>query len=153
MTRPKWLTTSSIRWMIVAALLLSVVGVRVRRHLTRRQSAAIGTRAGRPSTAAARALLAPLTEGSVVEGWTLHSLTTDAGGGLDLSFTKDGRTITVMVVRWDPSGPSPPVRVDPYVVYYSAHGDIAPVGFALARAVGAAIRPHVRSPIPPDFTR
>lgn len=152
MTRPNWLTGTNLRWAIVAAVVLLLVGIRVVRFASHRhRRPALGSRAGRTTTPAGRALIAPLAEGSVVEGCTLRRVATDQGGGLDLSFVKEGRPVGVTVVLADPAGPSAPVRVPPYVVYYSAHGDLAPVGFALARAVGAAIRPNAALPVASDF--
>lgn len=157
MTRPSWLTGTTIRWIIVAAMLLVVVAVKVRRRMTARQSPVAGAnnRASRPlpSTPEARALLAPLTEGSVVQGWTLQTVNSDREGGVNLVFINAGRTIDERVVLWESSGPVPPVRALPYVVYYNAHGDLGPIGFSLAQAVGEAVRPHARSSVPSDFRR
>ena len=159
MTRPTWLTGTTIRWILVAAMLLVVVGVKVRRRMTARGGSGTSTapganaRASRPVPLSpeARALLAPLTEGSVVQGWTLQTLTSEREGGVNLVFANGGRTIDERLVLWAQGGPAPPVRVPPYVVYYNAHGDLEALGFSLARAVGEAVRPHAGGPVPADF--
>jgi hypothetical protein len=95
-----------------------------------------------------------LTEGSVVSEWTVRAVSVDRDNHtLNLSFAQSGRSIGVQIGLADASGPRPPVREGPYVVYYNAHGDLSPIGFSLARAVGAAIRPHASSPVPADFQR
>jgi hypothetical protein len=151
MTRPNWLTAKTLRWIAVSAVLLSIVGVRVRRYLANRNHRGPSLVLSPPSPEA-RALLAPLSEGSTVSDWTIRTVSTDRDNHtLNLSFANAGRTIGVQIALADSSGPRPPVREGPYVVFYNAHGDLSPVGFSLARAVGAAIRPHASAAVPSDL--
>ena len=151
MTLPGWLTKTNNRWMIagVVAVLLVLIGLSMRQRPRPTQGAV-----GQPMavSAASRELLAPLTEGGIVSDWTLRSITTQRDGNVFLAFTKAGTTIEVRVMLWESSlGPGP--RAGPYVVFYTAHGTLGSTGYTLAQAVAAAIRPHVRTSLPPEFRR
>lgn len=153
MTPPKWLTGTNLRWILAALLAVTVVGVVVVRRRHAAPAALLHVRSSRPvpASAEARALLAPIAEGGVVQEWQVHSITREPDGSVYLTMKNAGRTIDVRVMKWAPGSPNPPVRAGGYVVYYNAHNGLEQVGFALARAVGAAIQPHASGPVPADF--
>lgn len=106
-----------------------------------------------PASPAERAILAPLTEGSSLEGFEVKSILTMHEGSLRLVLRRGGESVRLDVALFSPASPSPPASTDKYAIYYSLNGGATREdGERLALALGKVLEANAKAPAPPGMT-
>ncbi len=106
-----------------------------------------------PAGPAELALLAPLVVGQEIETWKLSELSAVDEGTIHLIFSapKGRSKIEILVALADDQGPSPPIVVGRYALFYSVKRVMQSEGDALARAVAKRLEKNKDLPPPPGL--
>ena len=107
----------------------------------------------RPAGPAELALVAPLTPGGTLEGFTVREIFAVENGVLTLVCAKDRAVVRLSIALAADGGPAPPALAGKYAVFYSARGKSDPQDAErLARALAAILEKHPDVPVPPGMT-
>ena len=106
-----------------------------------------------PAGPAELAVVAPLTAGSEIDTWQLKELSAVDEGAIHLIFApQKGRgRIEVLIALNDDQGPTPPMVVGRYAIFYSVKRVMQSEGDALARAVAKRVEKNKDLPPPPGL--
>lgn len=147
------LQSPTVRW--VVAGLVVVVALMAGLLLSRKPSAR-QTRGGRsgvplnirrePATPEARALLAPVTEGTEVAGWRATLLEGPRDGQVHVVFHKDGEDIEVIIALRRGTTVSSPVVAGPYALFNMGLPHLDRQAMTVMRALAENLRAKTNAP-------
>lgn len=103
-----------------------------------------------PAGPAELALLAPMVVGEEIETWKLKELSAVDEGAIHLVFAapKGRSKIEILIALADDKGPTPPIVVGKYALFYSVKRVMQSEGDALARAVAKRLEKNKDLPPP-----
>jgi hypothetical protein len=151
------LQSPTTRWLIAVLAVLALLQVGF--FVTRRpKGTARGERAPvrlnirrEPATPEARALLAPLTEGSEVAGWRVTVLEGPREGLIHVVLHKGADDIEILIARRQGTTVSSPVVSGPYAFFNMGLPHLDRQAMGVMRALGDALRAKASAPLPPGL--
>lgn len=113
-----------------------------------------------PGDEAVHALVAPLREGSALEGYAVERIDAVHDGVFSVLCTRGDGSVRLDVALGSPGAPPAPAAAGRYAVYYAVHDATAADGERLARALASVLvgnasiaAPQGLSPFSPSGTR
>lgn len=104
-----------------------------------------------PAGPAVRALFAPLTEGSEVEGWRIQTIEGVRDGNAHVVLTRGGDAIEVLVALRQGTAVTPPTAVGPYALFNMGLARLDRPAAQVIRALAERLRANASAPVPPGL--
>lgn len=155
---PTSLQNPRVRMALVAVAVAALAGGLA---LTRRGRGGFGGRGERvavrmdiprePAGPEVRALFAPLTEGSVVEGWRIQTIEGVRDGNAHVVLTRGGEAIEVLVALRQGTAVTPPTAVGPYALFNMGLARLDRPAAQVIRGLAERMRANASAPVPPGL--